>query len=672
MIAICALFILACASEVRASRCSGISEPVFCDDFDRYCDPPPTDPNGACNCTTDSPDQNGFLDFWPADGVCTAPLWPDPGYESVDHTLVGDGSNKCNPPELTEGYGVEVHQMSGENLSRSKYVMIKSHVHDMTQQILDHADNINDYSFINGRGPIDMPYAYPVVHPNYVDSMDRGLRPEALKGQFNIPTGSCGNYGVLVFYVELFLDDDRAPLNFIRHDCERPHDCACKYNGDNVSCGGTCDTVTTYTCSNTGEPCTTNDDCSFCDPDTNTCRNTGKPCATNADCIACVGGPLDGMSCTEDLQCSNGPFWQAVYPGDGQRHNSLAIGFMAVLDSNPCDRDQGWRPSLWRLVVFDGLQWSELKAPAFDIPMTPEHLIDPDRWDARTAWGLNKVQFAIGADYMEVRLYNDKSEAIHTGGKCVKPCDEWKCFEGINHGLPCTTDADCPADPPEQIPPMPNPYFVARVPRKDGPEGGPYGPFNKIALGPGQGLDGTTPTCINYGTELEPYRRCLGGENDGGECETDADCPSAVTERCIEVNTSEEALIFDELVLYDGVFQGGGACCLKNTTCVVTSRDDCLNNLNGVYQGDGVSCSDYLCCHDPFADADNDGDVDQDDFAVFQVCYGGSGVSPTPECKCFDQEPAGGDGDVDGNDFSGPFETCASGPDVPANPACDG
>jgi hypothetical protein len=77
-------------------------------------------------------------------------------------------------------------------------------------------------------------------------------------------------------------------------------------------------------------------------------------------------------------------------------------------------------------------------------------------------------------------------------------------------------------------------------------------------------------------------------------------------------------------------------------------------------------------CNDPFADADGDGDVDQADFARWQLCQSGSGGGLQSGCECFDRDNGGaGDGDVDGDDLLA-FEACASGPGLPANPACDG
>lgn len=77
-------------------------------------------------------------------------------------------------------------------------------------------------------------------------------------------------------------------------------------------------------------------------------------------------------------------------------------------------------------------------------------------------------------------------------------------------------------------------------------------------------------------------------------------------------------------------------------------------------------------CPDPRYDADRDGDVDQLDFAAFQLCYTGSFGGVGAGCGCFDWNPSTGqgDGDVDVEDW-GLFELCASSPGIQADPACD-
>jgi len=79
-------------------------------------------------------------------------------------------------------------------------------------------------------------------------------------------------------------------------------------------------------------------------------------------------------------------------------------------------------------------------------------------------------------------------------------------------------------------------------------------------------------------------------------------------------------------------------------------------------------------CRDPFADADGDGDVDQADFAVMQICVSGEFTPAPAGCICFDRPKAGfprGDNDVDPDDLAA-FEACATGPGIPASPGCDG
>ncbi|NLE61922.1 MAG: hypothetical protein GX616_26505 [Planctomycetes bacterium] len=102
-------------------------------------------------------------------------------------------------------------------------------------------------------------------------------------------------------------------------------------------------------------------------------------------------------------------------------------------------------------------------------------------------------------------------------------------------------------------------------------------------------------------------------------------------------------------------------------------EDDCIGQSLCL----GPGCYESPCNIDVFADADEDGDVDQADFAVFQLCYtgDGGGVLSDPEyCQCLDRRnndnSSGQDNDIDSFDLAA-FEDCASGPGVPADPACD-
>lgn len=81
-----------------------------------------------------------------------------------------------------------------------------------------------------------------------------------------------------------------------------------------------------------------------------------------------------------------------------------------------------------------------------------------------------------------------------------------------------------------------------------------------------------------------------------------------------------------------------------------------------------VGCTLSTDCPYPFADVDEDGDVDQTDFGVFQLCYTGASVEMASSCRCFDTDA---DGRITGGDFQA-FLNCAqtSGPNVPVDKTC--
>lgn len=88
-----------------------------------------------------------------------------------------------------------------------------------------------------------------------------------------------------------------------------------------------------------------------------------------------------------------------------------------------------------------------------------------------------------------------------------------------------------------------------------------------------------------------------------------------------------------------------------------------LNQLKLVESG--------MPCNTPFADSDGDSDVDQADFAVFQMCLTGVGGGVPAGCECFDRDENGaGDGDIDQTDWDR-FEACATGPGIASDPECE-
>lgn len=121
-----------------------------------------------------------------------------------------------------------------------------------------------------------------------------------------------------------------------------------------------------------------------------------------------------------------------------------------------------------------------------------------------------------------------------------------------------------------------------------------------------------------------------------------------------------------------------GACCLPTAECLDSQTVAQCAAAGGAFQGLNSTCAQTSCplppCKVPFADVDDDDDVDMDDFAVFQTCFTGP-VGPLVQpgiCHCFDRDNGGqGDQDVDGDDFV-QFKNCVSGPAIPVNQACGG
>lgn len=80
-----------------------------------------------------------------------------------------------------------------------------------------------------------------------------------------------------------------------------------------------------------------------------------------------------------------------------------------------------------------------------------------------------------------------------------------------------------------------------------------------------------------------------------------------------------------------------------------------------------VDCPLATDCPNPFADTDEDGDVDQTDFARLQACFTGVGGGIPSGCGCLDHD---GSGSIDSPDYDA-FELCATGPGMPASVTCD-
>lgn len=167
--------------------------------------------------------------------------------------------------------------------------------------------------------------------------------------------------------------------------------------------------------------------------------------------------------------------------------------------------------------------------------------------------------------------------------------------------------------------------------------------------------------------------------------------------------TVNGVLCVDETPLPDGAVAlvvneddnlGGQANYIDLDKASISTEITCIEICDNELDDDGdalIDCADPDCdiippcaCPDPFADADRDGDVDQADFAVLQICLTGADdpgeLFDPAKCNCFDRDQMDadpqfrpsidGDDDVDATDLDA-FEACASGPGIPANVNCD-
>ncbi|UCD30097.1 MAG: hypothetical protein JSV03_06390 [Planctomycetota bacterium] len=123
----------------------------------------------------------------------------------------------------------------------------------------------------------------------------------------------------------------------------------------------------------------------------------------------------------------------------------------------------------------------------------------------------------------------------------------------------------------------------------------------------------------------------------------------------------------DNVYLHGGIFTESvdpfGACCIDGVCENVQSADQCSE---GTYTA-WLTCSDPAtppCCAIPFADVDNDDDVDQDDFAEFQQCFTGDEGGVPAGCECFNRDnTADTNQDIDLDDYDH-FQNCATGPAI--------
>jgi len=406
--------------------------------------------------------------------------------------------------------------------------------------------------------------------------------------------------------------------------------------------GQTCDPFTPgdcgQTCAEAPYPaCTSDADCYACvggtyegnscgsdaDCRTNACVGgvyDGQDCTADAYCqrpclggqdATCEGGPQDGTVCTEDAECAGDPVFPIVNqqwlsgqiavpspPLDTQKvWKSLAWGWLAQTNRNPCEADDGGKPIHYHANTFDGNRW----------------------WDLRSNV---KPAVLYGGDFNYSRGQAFFEMEIRTNTYIVTMIST-QYGDGRDYGF---------------VTP-----FDAVLDRKY------LGPFNTISMGTGPGrkweYNDTTLEWelvgdadiwyypVQYGSATGWHNGWLdrpavtGGEvgSTAGAC-----CLSDLS--CIETDDVTCAA-------QDGRFEGYGTLCSETLCCRYPFADadgdgDVDQADFGIWQscytgaGGGI-LPDYCECFDRVDDAsapNPDGDVDAFDFLEFMNCYTGANV----------------------------------------------
>ncbi|HSW44392.1 MAG TPA: hypothetical protein VLM89_02350 [Phycisphaerae bacterium] len=314
-------------------------------------------------------------------------------------------------------------------------------------------------------------------------------------------------------------------------------------------------------------------------------------------------------------------------PAQAPQRNAIAVGGMAMFDNDPCHcGSMPHGPTNYHLTIYDGQLWWMLRHNSPRISggtVTPKDgATMPPPSDIGTPGDFGLVAGYVETDPPVGYPYNWVTLTIRTSTIKVEMTSQMMSRAAGYSGME---------------------YYIYNV--MDNIPRSYLGPFNALRGGVGPGCR------LNSNTS---WSACAPGTN----------------RSCInQVGNLQRAMLFDDLSLHGGVgYSDNGACCLDNGSCVEgASQSHCVSEppagLGGIWGGTSSTCNTVTCCPIPFADVDLDGDVDQVDFAAFQVCYTGSGGSIPSGCACFNRD---GDSDVDVADFTA-FNKCYTGPNVPFN-----
>jgi hypothetical protein len=172
---------------------------------------------------------------------------------------------------------------------------------------------------------------------------------------------------------------------------------------------------------------------------------------------------------------------------------------------------------------------------------------------------------------------------------------------------------------------------------------------------------------VACGTEI--CKNGIDDDHDGLTDCADADCVAAACCQPAETGATLCGNSIDDDL--DGLTDCLDPGCNAAAPCNETGtqcKDGLDNDGDGVIDCADPGCASYPLCQyaKPFADADHDGDVDQDDFARLQKCFAGSGVALlNTGCARWDRDV---DNDVDQDDYNA-FKACTTGSGVILNVA---
>jgi len=293
-------------------------------------------------------------------------------------------------------------------------------------------------------------------------------------------------------------------------------------------------------------------------------------------------------------------------------HQAIAVGSLPLLDPEPCDcaSTTTHKPKNTHLALYDGQLWWSLR---LNDPVTSTGVVkltdgtvvlDPPS-DIYAAG-----DFMVSAAEYGGKSYNWVTLTIKTNTFKIEHTAQVKSIiTGLQYRVTSVMDN------------IPRAYL---------------GPFDRIRGGVGQGC----PLASSWTTCMTGGRYCIG-------------TPDAYY------------VSFDDFVLFGGAgYSVNGACCLADASCLDDTTQAGCEAQGGRWQGGSTTCNTLTCCPFPFADADHDGDVDQDDFGLFQTCYTGSDGGVPAGCDCLNRN---GDDAIDFQDLE-EFSKCFTGANVPAVP----